>query len=39
MRTMGDVVIKRSCLPGPLEDWPEAICRVDRFLACYHVVR
>jgi hypothetical protein len=39
MRTMGDVVIKRSFLPGPLEDWPRAICRVGRFLACYHVAR
>jgi hypothetical protein len=39
-RARGDVSDKKmeSCLPGPPEDWPRAICRVGRFSACYHTL-
>jgi hypothetical protein len=38
-RERGDVVIKRSFLSGPLEDWTRAICKFGRLLTCYHVAR
>ena len=39
VRARGDVIKKGACLPGLPEDWSRAICRVGRFLACYHVAQ